>query len=194
MSTNAGRRVTNDWDQIRGAVFSNLDIRPTRAAEVWRWTALVRHWADENRIDIRTAGDGDVRRFLDEVEATSGARNPDQRKWAFGKLVDAAQSLKPTRAHPASLAATLDRIPARSPLGKALSRVLSRATCEANRRMWPTCLGAFLAWCDERGLDPVECWLGDLAAFKRDRIDGGYRSPGEYVRVARMLLKELSVG
>lgn len=184
----------NDWEEVRVALFSDPDTKPARAAEAWRWTELARDWADREGIDIRGASDGDILRFIETVEPTVGSRDPYQRKWAFTKLRSAARAVAPPRTRPGSLAARLDKVPPRSPLGKALAQVLSRATCEANRRMWPTCLGAFLAWCYERGLDPVECWPGDLAAFKRDRVEHGYRSPGEYVRVAGMLLEELSVG
>lgn len=184
----------NDWEQIQRALFSNPEMKAARAAEVWRWTAAARDWADAEGLDISRASRGDMCRYLDTVEPTCGPRNPNQRKWAFGKLVEASQAVRPRRARRSSLAARLEDVPPRSPLGKALDRVLARAGNDANRRMWPTCLGAFLAWCDGRGLDATECWPGDLARYRRDRLESGYRSPGEYLRVARMLLKELSIG
>ena len=93
---------------------------------------------------------------------------------------------------PGTLAARLADVGAKSPLGKALAQVLAGARSEGDRRRFKTCLGAFLQWCDSRGVPPADCWPGDLAVYKRDRLAAGKRSPGEYLRVARRLLDELS--
>lgn len=134
-------------------------------------------------------------RFLSDVEPTSGPRNADQRLWAFKHLVAAACAVTPARARrPGTAAARVDAIPGRSPLGKAIDRVMARARTDGDRGRWMTCIGAFLLWCDGRGLAPAECWPGDLDVYRRDRLSMGYRSPGEYVRVARLLLRELDAG
>ncbi len=93
---------------------------------------------------------------------------------------------------PDTAAARVDVVPARSPLGKAVARVLAGARGEGDRRRWMTCLGTFLLWCDRRGVPATECWLGDLAPYRRQRLEAGYRSPGEYMRVARMLLEQVT--
>jgi hypothetical protein len=54
------------------------------------------------------------------------------------------------------------------------------------------CLGTFLGWCEERRIEANDCWPGDLAVYRRRLLEDGRTSPGEYLRVARMLLVELS--
>ena len=90
------------------------------------------------------------------------------------------------------MAARLDAVPARSPLGKAIARVLARAKTPNERARLATILGAFLVWCEQRELAPSECWPGDLDVYRRDRIAAGYTSPGDYRRVAGWLLTELA--
>lgn len=183
----------NDWERIRASLEADEALIDARKNEIWRWTALAREWLDEQGVDVTTVVRGDMLRYVSEVEPTSGPKNPQQRLWAFKHLVEAARSVTPARARRTDTAvARLDAVPGRSPLGKAIARVFARARSDGDRTRWATCLGAFLLWCDRVGRPATECWPGDLGVFRADRLEAGYRSPGEYVRVARMLLEELA--
>ena len=181
----------NDWTRIKDALWAT-GILEARKKEAWRWSALARDWLDANDIDARSVDHGTMQRFVHEVEPVSGTRNPHQRIWAFNLLVEAARAVSPPRARRTGTAvARLDNVAERSPLGKAISRVMARARSEGDRRRWGTCLGEFLGWCAERDLDPLECWHGDIGVFRRERIAAGFNSPGEYVSVANKLLEEI---
>ncbi len=183
----------NDWERINTSLDADDSVTQSRRNEIWRWTQLARSWLDENGIDILTATPGDMERFVAEVPASSGPKNPYQRKSAFRQLLKAAEAVGLPHARRAGTAvARIDEVPARSPLGKAIARVLAGATSEGDRRRWATCLGTFLRWCDTRGIPAMECWPGDLNTYRLDRLAGGFSSPGEYVRVARMLIVALA--
>ena len=183
----------NNWEAIKASLYADDSVTRSRRNEIWRWTTAVRSWLDANGIDILTVGPGDMGRFVAEVPPSSGPTNPYQRKSAFRQLVKAAAAVIPAPARRSGTAAALvDQVPARSPLGKAIARVLACSKSEGDRRRWATCLGAFLRWCDDRGVAATDCWPGDLVVYRRDRLAAGYASPGEYLRVARRLLAELS--
>ena len=185
--------MTNDWDRIKAALDADESITEGRRREIWRWTALARDWLDASGIDIRTLTSGDLVRFVNEVEPVSGPKDPYQRRSALNKLRDAALTVAPRVARRTdTMAARLDAVAARSPLGKAIARVLARAKTPNERARLATLLGAFLVWCEQRALDPSECWPGDLDVYRRDRIAAGYTSPGDYRRVAGWLLTELA--
>lgn len=189
-----GERVSNDWQRIEAALHADGSIPEARRREIWRWTTLARPWLDAQGLDIRALTHGDALRFVDQVPPTSGPKNRHQRIWALTRLAEVARSIAPPRSRrPDSLSARVDAIPERSPLGKAVARVLASAKSEGDRRRFAVCLGSFLVWCDARGIPAADCWDGDLATFRRDRLEAGYRSPGEYVRVARRLLGELGL-
>jgi hypothetical protein len=104
----------------------------------------------------------------------------------------AARNLEPARARNRSCAsAWLDQVPARSPLGKAIARVMSHAKSEGDRRRWATALGTFARWCESRGITVEQAWPGDIDAFRRDYLESGRTSPGEYIRVAPRLIREM---
>lgn len=183
----------NDWPRIYAALDADLDLRPERKREVWRWTIQARAWLDLSGIAAGGMTRGDMVRFVNEVQPTSGPMNPSTRIWALRVLVRFAAAVSPRRARSSGTAvARLDEVPERSPLGKAIAAVLAQARSEGDRRRWSTCLGTFLIWCDSRAVSPLDCWPGDLDAYRRDRLEAGYRSPGEYLRVARMVLGELT--
>lgn len=183
----------NDWDRIKASLDADTSVTRSRRSEIWRWTTLVRPWLDSNGIDILTVTPGDMERFVTEIPPTSGPTNRYQRKTAFRKLTQAAMAVAPAQAQRRNTAAArVDEVPGRTPLGRAIARVLARAKSEGDRRRWATCLGAFLRWCDSRGMAVADCWPGDLAVYRRDRLAEGYRSPGKYLRVARMLLVEFA--
>jgi hypothetical protein len=69
--------------------------------------------------------------------------------------------------------------------------VLADARSEGDRRRWRTALGTFLRWCDANDLAPEVVWPGDVDVFQRDYLASGRRSPGEYARVARRLIRQL---
>jgi hypothetical protein len=98
---------------------------------------------------------------------------------------------RPSR-RPGAARLHLERVPPRSPLGKAISRVLAGAATKGDAERWSTALGTFLSWVNARDLMATELWPGDVAVFRRDYLASGRRSPGEYVRVARRLVHELS--
>lgn len=185
----------NDWDRIHAALDADADLRPERKREVWRWTIEARTWLDSVGLDAATLARGDMLRYVNEVQPTSGPSRPDTRMWALKILARSAAAVSPRRgARPGTAVARADEVAERSPLGKAIARVLARARSEGDRRRWRTCLGAFLQWCDERDIPATDCWPGDIDVYRRDRVATGYQSPGEYVRVARMLLAEVLAG
>lgn len=182
----------NDWDRIRASLEADDSRTLGTIIQIWRSTELARAWLDALEIDVRTVTAGDVARFISEVPPSSGPKNPYQRKTFFKALVTVALTISPPDGRAGTLTARLGDVGDKSPLGKAIAQVLASAQSEGDRRRFKTCLGAFLEWCDRRGLSPKECWPGDLAVYKRDRLAAGYRSPGEYVRVTRRLLDELA--
>jgi hypothetical protein len=183
----------NDWARVLAALDADPDLRVERKKEVWRWTVQARTWLDMNGIEARDMTRGDMLRFVDEVQPTSGPTSRSTRIWALKVLIRIAGTISPRRGRVAgSFAARIEDVPERSPLGKALARVMARARSEGDRRRWPTCLGTFLLWCDVRQVSAVDCWPGDIDAFRRDRLEAGFTSPGEYLRVARLLLVELA--
>ncbi len=185
--------MANDWDRIRQALDADTSITEGRRREIWRWTALARDWLDAAGIDILTLTSGDLVRYVNEVEPVSGPKNPYQRRSALNQLRAAALTVAPRVAKRTdTLAARLDAVPARSPLGKAIARVLARAKTPNERARLATLLGAFLEWCEKRELTPAECWPGDLDVYRRQRLADGYRSPGDYRRIAGWLLEELA--
>jgi hypothetical protein len=182
----------NDWKRIGNELFAEPGAKRGTCEQAWRWSAGARDWLDRHGIEARDAGRSDALRFVSEVP-TDGVTDPSKRMWAFNVLVRAARSVSPPVARrPDTARAVLDRIPARSPLGVAIARVLSGARTEHDRRAWPTCLGSFLQWCDSCGIDPMrDLWPGHIDAFRRDYLESRGTSPGEYARVARRLLREI---
>ena len=181
----------NDWGRIREALFADSARSRGTLEQAWRWTADARAWLDRHGIDVRAATKGDIERYLAQAPE-GGVTDRNKRVWAFKRLIAAAKTVGPRRARsPGSAAARLDSVPERSPLGKAIAAVLADPRSEGDRRRWPTCIGTFLLWCDARGLAPSDVWPGDIDAFRGDYLASGRRSPGEYVRLARMLLARL---
>lgn len=80
----------------------------------------------------------------------------------------------------------------RSPLGKTIARVLASARSGGDTARWSTALGTLLLWSDRHGIDASELWAGGIDVFRRDYMASGRTSPGEYLRVARRLVRELS--
>ena len=163
----------NDWDGIEASLRSDNTRRPGVIDQIWRSTALARTWLDAHEIDVRTVTAGDIARFIAEVEPTSGPRNPSQRKTFVNSVVVAALAISPPQERAGTLAGRLGDVGDKSQLGQAVARVLAGARSEGDRRRFATCLGAFLRWCDNRGIPPSECWPGDLTAYKRDRLTLG---------------------
>jgi hypothetical protein len=180
----------NNWVAIKAELFAHPTLKEATLKQAWRWTAGARGRLDAEATDVRTLSSGDTKRLVEGVPWP--VSDPDKRTWALNLVVDAARAVLPPRAsRPATAAARLDAVPARSPLGKAIAKVLSQATTPHDRRSWPTCLGTFLLWCDARGVDVQDVWPGDIDAFRRDYLASGRTSPGEYVRMANRLLKSL---
>lgn len=183
----------NDWDRVEGALRADEHRSRTTIDQAWRWTAGARKWLDAQgllAVDLRP---GDLARCLNEVPA-DGVRDRDKRVWALRVLVEAARTMgEPIARKPGSAAAVLDRIPQRSPLGKAVTNVMAGATTAGDRARFATTLGTFLRWYGSRDLKATDLWEGDLARYRRDLVDQGRRSPGEYLRVARRLLVELGL-
>ena len=182
----------NDWGRIEASLRSRQHPKPADDRPDLALDGAGATWLDANEIDICTVTSGDITRFIAEVEPTSGPKNPSQRKAFINAVAAAALAVAPSHGLVSQLAGRLGDVGDKSPLGHAVARVLAGARSEGDRRRFATCLGTFLRWCDSRGIPPSECWPGDLAAFKRDRLAMGYRSHGEYGRVARRLLDELT--
>lgn len=183
-----------DWAPVEAELRERYAAHPDTASQLWRWSAGFRDWIDRRGTDVRAAEDGDILAFLNTEYWGPGTRNRHQRITALRAVIKAAREVSPRRSrNAASAAAWLDRIPARSPLGKAVARVLASAKTEGDRRRFRTALGTFGRWCEEeRGVALAHVWPGDVDAFRRDYLESGRRSPGEYIRVARRLLVELS--
>jgi hypothetical protein len=185
----------NDWERIKDALFANPRVRKETLDQAWRWTASGRKWLDEVGLDARDVDRNDIARFVEEVPPGDGVQDANKRKWAFKLLAAAAKEVAPPIARsPHTATAQIDRVPARSPLGKVITRVLATANTKRDREVWPTCLGAFLLWCGTREIDPMkDLWPGHIDAYRRDYLANKGTSPGEYVRVARRLLAEIRV-
>jgi len=184
----------NEWTRVQAELFADPERKRETLKQAWRWTEPARRWLDIHRIDARSVTKGDIERYLRTAPEAQGPKDRDKRTWAFHVLTAAACRVSPARStSPDSARARLDQVPERSPLGKAIAAVLAGAKSEGDRARWPTCLGTFLRWCDARGLAADEVWPGDIDAFRRDYLASGRTSPGEYVRVARRLVRELAL-
>lgn len=182
-----------DWARIRTEVYSAYPEHPDTARQMWRWSAGFREWIDRRGTDVRAVERGDILAFLDNEDWGPGTKNAQQRITAINAVVKAARSVAPARARDQSSAsAWVDGVPDRSPLGKAIVRVLARAKTEGDRRRWRTAIGTFGRWSEARGIPLSDAWAGDVDAFRRDYLESGRTSPGEYLRVARMLLAEVA--
>lgn len=183
----------NDWQNIEAHLRAEFVNRPDTARQIWSWSGEFRSWLDARGTDARVVEAGDIAAFLDHEVWGPGSSNRDQRVWALRAVVLAARSFAPSRARgPQFATAWLDTVPPRSPLGNAIARVLARAKSEGDRRRWSTAMGMFARWCGSRGLKVDDAWPGDVDAFGRDYRASGKTSPGEYQRVARLLLRELN--
>jgi hypothetical protein len=182
----------NDWARIEAAVRHTYAAKPDTARQALKWSAAFRDWLDARGTAARDVTNGDIASFLAQEAWGPGPKKREQRVWAIRALVSAAQSLAPAQARdPHSAVARLDSVLPRSPLGKAIAAVLADARSEGDRRRWRTALGTFLRWCDANDLAPEVVWPGDVDVFQRDYLASGRRSPGEYARVARRLIRQL---
>jgi hypothetical protein len=187
--------MTNDWERIRQAIDSDDSLKPDTRRQLWKWTEPARSWMDANGIAAGSSTEADWLRFVSEVEPTSGSRNPAHRMWALRSLASYASTVAPRRARQTGTAASrLDAVPGRSPLGRAITQVLSAARTESDRRQWPTMLGAFLMWCDERGLEPLDLWEGHVDLYRRERAEAGFKGASQYAVIARKLARVLAEG
>lgn len=183
----------NDWPRIETVLRAEYGQRPDTARQVWGWSGNFREWLDRRGTDARTVEAGDIAAFLDQADWGPGSSKREQRVWAMRAVVRAARSVSPARARsPLFATAWLDRVPPRSPLGKAVARVMARAKSEGDRRRWSTALGTYARWCERQGLAVEDSWPGDIDAFRRDYLASGKTSPGEYARIARALLREIA--
>lgn len=183
----------NDWPLIETCLRAEYAQRPDTARQVWGWSGNFREWLDRRGSDARTVEAGDIAAFLDQADWGPGSSKREQRVWAMRAVVHAARSVSPARARsPLFATAWLDRVPPRSPLGKAVARVMARAKSEGDRRRWSTALGTYAKWCERQGLAVEDSWPGDIDAFRRDYLASGKTSPGEYARIARALLREIA--
>jgi hypothetical protein len=181
-----------DWATIEAEVCAGYPGHPDTARQMWRWSAGFRDWIDRRGTDVRAVERGDILAFLDNEPWGPGTKNAQQRITAINAVVRAARAFAPARArNPSTASAWVDRVPDRSPLGKAIARVLAGAKTEGDRRRWTTAIGTFGRWSDARGVPVPEAWPGDIDAFRRDYLESGRTSPGEYIRVARRLLAEI---
>lgn len=184
-----------DWARIEVELHASYPDHPETARQMWRWSSGFRLWIDRRGTDVRAVERGDILAFLDQEDWGPGTSNRHQRITAINALVKAARTIAPARARdPNSAASWVDGVPSRSPAGKAIAQVLARAKSEGDRRRWTTAIGTFGRWSEERGISVSDAWLGDVDAFRRDYVASGRTSPGEYVRVARMLLREIAAG
>lgn len=188
-----GGAQVNDWQNVETHLRASFASKPDTARQIWSWSAAFRDWLDARGTDARVVEPGDIAAFLDQEDWGPGSSKRDQRVWALRAVVLAARSFAPSRARGLQFAtAWLDTVPPRSPLGKAVARVLARAKSEGDRRRWSTALGMYARWCASKGLKVEDSWPGDVDAFRRDYLAAGKTSPGEYQRVSRALLRELS--
>jgi hypothetical protein len=182
----------NDWPRIETYLRAKHVEHPNTARQIWRWSAAFRDWLDRRGTDVRAVEAGDIAAFLDQEAWGPGSSNREQRVWAMDAVAKAARSVAPARARsPLFATAWADRVQPRSPLGKAVARVLAQAKSEGDRRRWSTALGMYAKWCESQGRRVEDSWPGDIDAFRRDYLASGKTSPGEYQRVARRLIREL---
>jgi hypothetical protein len=183
----------NDWARIETCLRAEYARRPDTARQIWNWSAAFRDWVDQRGTDARTVEAGDIAAFLDQEDWGPGSNKREQRIWAMRAAVQAARAVAPARARsPLFATAWLDGVAPRSPLGKAVARVLARAKSEGDRRRWSTALGTYARWCERQGLAVEDSWPGDIDAFRREYLASSKTSPGEYVRIARALLREIA--
>lgn len=183
----------NDWTRIETCLRSKYAQKPDTARQIWAWSDAFRDWLDRRGTDARTVENGDIACFLQQEDWATGSSNHHQRIWALRAVAKAARMVSPARARsPMFATAWLDTVPPRSPLGKAIARVLARAKSEGDRQRWSTALGMYARWCERQGRAVEDSWPGDIDAFRRDYLASGKTSPGEYQRVAQALLRELN--
>lgn len=182
----------NDWPRIEMHLRAEYAERPDTARQIWNWSAAFRGWLDRRGTDAGTVKPGDIACFLDQEYWGPGSKKRDQRVWAMRAIAQAARTVTPPRARsPHFASAWLDTVRPRSPLGKAVARVLAKAKSQGDRQRWSTALGMYARWCESQGLAVEDSWLGDIDAFRRDYLATGKTSPGEYGRIARALVREL---
>lgn len=183
----------NDWTRIETCLRAEYALKPDTFRQIWGWSTAFREWLDRRGTEARTVEPGDIACFLDQEDWGPGSSKRHQRIWAMRAVAEAARMVTPARARsPLFATAWLDTVAPRSPLGKAISRVLAQAKSEGDRSRWSTALGMYARWCQQQGRAVEDSWLGDVDAFRRDYLATGKTSPGEYGRVAKMLIRELA--
>jgi hypothetical protein len=190
-----------DCKSVRRELLSSYEGEtPARA---WLWTSSFRSYLDALGVSAHAAGRPEIEGWLASPPWGPGPSNRDKRVWAANKLLASARAARPPRARAAGTAtARLDVVPNRSPLGKAINRVMASAAAPGDSRRFACVLGVFLSWCDARGVPPEEVWEGDLDVYARDLKAGAVatasgrrhvvKAVGEYRRVAAKLLRELA--
>lgn len=115
----------NDWPRIETHLRAAFAERPDTGRQIWGWSSAFRDWLDRRGTDARVIEAGDIASFLDREDWGPGTKNRDQRVWAMRAIGHAARFVEPARARsPHFASAWQDTVLPRSPLGKAVARVL----------------------------------------------------------------------
>ena len=159
----------NDWDQIEASLRTDSDLKPGTINQVWRSTKLARAWLDANEIESARLPPGTSPVSSRRSHQVSGPKNPSQRKTFLNDVVTAAQAI-PLRWARRDLGRPTRPCGDKSPLAKAIDTGLGERSVRGRSKALQDLPRGIPPVVRDRGVPPKDCWSGDLAVYKRDRL------------------------